>query len=64
MSRFMITFFCAWVITRLFYWLSRFNPTHDLAGVLGYAINLGIWLLVCFLSYWSLGVLGIGKKAR
>jgi hypothetical protein len=64
MSRNFIVFFIAWVITRLFYWLIGFNPIRDLPAVLGYPIDLGIWLLVSFISYWFLGVLGIGRKAR
>lgn len=64
MSRMLIACFIAWVITHLFYWMSGLNPIRDLTALLGYSIDLGIWLLVCYISYWSLGVLGIGKKAR
>lgn len=64
MSRNLIVFFIAWVITRLFYWMSGFSPIRDLPAVLGYSIDLGIWLLVSMISYWFLRVLGIGRKAR
>lgn len=62
MPRMLIACFIAWIITRLFYLISGFNPIQDLTGVLGYSIDLGIWMLVCSMTYWSLGALGVGKK--
>jgi hypothetical protein len=60
----LIASFIAWVVIRLFYLISGFNPVQNPAGVLGYLIDLGIWIPVCLLSFWSLGVLGMGKKPR
>jgi hypothetical protein len=60
----LIASFIAWIITRLFYLMSGFNPIQDFTGVLGYVIDLGIWMLVCSTTYWSLGVLRMGRKAQ
>jgi hypothetical protein len=64
MSRMLITFFFTYVITRLFFWLSGFDPHRDLSTVPGYLIDLGIWLLIGSIIHWFLSVLGIGRKAR
>jgi len=64
MSRTLITFFFAYVITRLFFGISGFNPISDLPTVPGYLIDLGIWALVFCIVYWFLGVLGIGTSSR
>ena len=64
MPRVLVASFIAWVVIRLFYLVSGFNPIQHLGGLLGYLIDLGIWMPVCLLSYWFLGVLGIGKKDR
>jgi hypothetical protein len=60
MSRSMIAFFITYVITRLFYWLSGFDPHRILPKMPGYLLDLGIWLLVGYTVVWVLGVLGIG----
>jgi hypothetical protein len=64
MSRTLITFAFAWLITRLFYLLSRFEPIRDIKGLPGYAVDLAIWLAVSMVIFWCLGVLGIGKKPQ
>jgi hypothetical protein len=64
MSRNLITFFFTYVITRLFYGLSGFAPYRDLPTWHGYAVDLGIWLLVGYIIHGFLSVLGIGKKTR
>jgi hypothetical protein len=64
MSRAAMTFFIAWLITRLFHWASGFEPIRDLKGILGYSVDLAIWLAVCIIIYWLLGALRIGKKSR
>ena len=63
MSRTFLIIF-TWVITRLFYWMSGFNPMRDLPAVLGYSLDLGIWLLASYIIDWSLRALGIGRKPR
>lgn len=60
----LITCFFAWFIIRLLYKISDFNPQLVLPAILGYAIDLGIWLLVCTIIYGLLGVLERGKKSR
>jgi len=64
MSRTIITCFFSYVITRLFFWISGFNPIRDLPIVPGYLVDIGIWLLICCIIYWFLSILGIGRKAR
>jgi hypothetical protein len=64
MSRTLITFAFAWLMTRLFYLLSRFEPIRDIKGLPGYAVDLAIWLAVSFLILWFLGVLRIGRPTR
>jgi hypothetical protein len=61
MSRNLIAFFFTYVITRLFYGLSGFVPTTALPKWPGYAVDLGIWLLVSTIVFWFLKVLGIGR---
>ena len=64
MSRTLITVFLTYVITRLFFWISGFNPIRDLSTVPGYLIDFGIWALVCYIIYRFLSVLGIGTSSR
>jgi hypothetical protein len=64
MSRTLITFFFTYVITRLFFGISGFNPIRDLPPVSGYLIDFGIWALVFCIVYWFLGVLRIGTSSR
>lgn len=64
MSRTLITFFFTYVITRLFFWISRLNPIQDLPAVPGYLIDFGIWALVFCTIYWFLGVLRVGTSSR
>ena len=64
MPRSLITFAFAWLITHLFYRLSGFEPIRDIKGLIGYAVDLAIWLAVYFLILWFLGVLRIGKPLR
>lgn len=61
MSRTLITFAIAYVITRLFYGLSGFDPLRIVPKWFGYLLDLGIWLLVYLVVNWALTVLGIGK---
>ena len=64
MNRTLITFPFAWLITRLFYFLSGFEPIRDIKGLPGYAADLAIWIAVSYGIFWCLGVLGIGKKPQ
>lgn len=64
MSRTLIPFFFAYVITRLFFGISGFNPIRDLPTIPGYLIDFGVWALVFCIIYWFLGVLGIGTSPR
>ena len=42
----------AYVITRVGYFVSGFNPTRDLKTVPGYAIDIAIWIVVFFAARW------------
>ncbi|HPK27207.1 MAG TPA: hypothetical protein PKZ40_05665 [Anaerolineaceae bacterium] len=42
----------AYVITRLGYFISGFNPTLDLKAIPGYAIDISIWIIVFFGVRW------------
>jgi hypothetical protein len=64
LNRTLLACFFAWIITRLFYWMSGLNPIRDFAAVPGYSIDLGIWLALCGISYWLLSILGIGRMTR
>lgn len=64
MSRTLITFFLTYVITRLSFWLSGFDPHRAIPNWPGYLLDLGIWLLVGVSVSWAIGVLGIGRKER
>jgi hypothetical protein len=57
----MITFVITYFLTRLFYWISGFDPVRAVPKLPGYLLDLGIWLLVSYFAYRALSVLGIGK---
>lgn len=61
MSRMLITFVITYVLTRLFYWISGFDPIRVFPKLPGYGLDLGIWLLVGYFIFWALSVLEIGK---
>lgn len=61
MSRMLITVVITYVLTRLFYWLSGFEPVRAFPGLIGYLLDLAIWILAAFSIFWSLSVLRIGK---
>jgi len=61
MSRMLITVIIIYVLTRLFYGISGFDPHRIIPKWTGYLVDLGIWLLVGWGVYWALTVLGIGK---
>ena len=61
MSRMMITFIITYLLTRLFYGISGFDPVRVIPKLPGYLIDLGIWILSCYLVFWALSTLGIGK---
>jgi len=61
MSRMLITFVIAYVLTRLFYGISGFDPLRIIPKWPGYLLDLGIWLVVSCVIFWALTVLGIGK---
>jgi len=61
MSRMLITFVITYVLTRLFYWISGFDPIRVFPKLPGYGLDLMIWLLVSCFIFWALSVLGIGK---
>ncbi len=63
MSRMFMTWLFTLIITRLLYWISGFNPFRDLKPLLGYPIDLGIWIVVGLFVYRALGIMGMGKKA-
>jgi len=61
MSRTLITAFITYVLTRLFYGISGFDPHRVFPGLPGYMLDLGIWLLVSYFVFCVLRALGIGK---
>ena len=61
MSRMLITVVITYVLTRLLYWISGLDPFRIISKWPGYALDLGIWLLVCWVVYRAFTVLGIGK---
>jgi hypothetical protein len=61
-SQIFLSFFITWIITRLFYWLSGFDPIHNLNNAFGYLIDLGIWSVVWFSVVGIFEIFKIGKK--
>jgi hypothetical protein len=64
MSRGIIAAVGTFIITRLFYWLSGFDPYRDIGSPLKYLADLAIWLAVYFPVFWALGVLKIGREKK
>ncbi len=63
-SRIFVSFFMTWIITRFFYWVSGFDPIHDLKGFFGYLVDLGVWGAVWFSVVGVLDLSRTGKKPR
>jgi len=61
MSRMLITAVVTYVLTRLFYWISGFDPLRVFPKLPGYLVDLGIWLLVSGFIFWALSASGIGR---
>ena len=61
MSRTLMTFVITYIMTRLFYGISGFEPIRAIPGLPGYLLDFGIWLLVYIFIFRALSVLGIGR---
>jgi hypothetical protein len=57
----LITFVITYVLTRLFYAISGFDPLRIIPKWPSYLLDLGIWLLASYIIFRALSALGIGK---
>ena len=53
--RMITTIVIAFVLIKASFRKFNFDPTRDFPTVKGYALDLGIWMLVCLIIYWSMG---------
>ena len=66
MSRSMVGFVTVvltFIITRTAYWFFDYHPTLAHPILLGYGIDIAIWLGLCFVISWLLGKIAAPENA-
>jgi len=63
-NRGLITAIISYVVIRLFYGISGFDPVRSFPGIAGYALDFAVWVLVYGVVYTALGMLGIYRRDR